>query len=338
MATLNVRELQVLIDDAARRQQARNSADAARKAQEADTQRQQQIERLRNLLIEDVGSDLFALLAVEVLPTKAGFVVRDELGYERFAVLLDSDISGGDGTRSLPERCWEMTAVDADAKPFERRRCIAADLRDALLLLIRDASMKFDALRAQAAADAQADARRMADDLADRQREAQDRQARIDAENRIDAESAATVKVLLAAHPLWVWPEGLTLIYYRLHWATGERGGEGYADYDSGFSLSDALDADGCITVYNYAGARRLKLNMQVHKPVWEIKTAARSAELPSDLVETASVVIVGIKERWSSDQRRNVWVRDADASSALLIGEQPVEAVRQALGCRSAQ
>lgn len=189
-------------------------------------------------------------------------------------------------------------------------------LRDALLIALGHVrnTMRLKAEK-DAAYAAEQETRRQ-------QREAQAETTRLQQEQdrllalEIDAELNTLVAQQLEAARAnaWQWKPGVIAKWYRLRWCTG--GARDYElnmqfDYETGYTFTDALDERGYINVYEPCWSdsydttetvsprwRTLKLDMQVHQPVWEELTAAHVDDLPDGLAYTLRLRIDGMGYR----------------------------------------
>jgi hypothetical protein len=221
-------------------------------------------------------------------------------------------------------------------------------LRDTLLAnlgIVRQMRADYDAEQTrQAEAKAIQDAERAA--TVQRQaQEQKERQAQIAAQMEIwNAEQArlqavvdqAREKAIAAA---WRWPEGVRVTIFRATWCDGIGYDEGqpYTSTEAGWTLTDRLADDGYLHLQKarYERERHVRLDMQVHKPVWEAITINDMDSLPDALSEQMGMRIQGVCWGERSDHPNHSyhrgWVENPEESfSSPLDLSQPVEWVRR--------
>lgn len=135
---------------------------------------------------------------------------------------------------------------------------------------------------------------------------------------------------------MWRWPDSVASItYYAIRWCESSFYSEGelVAQFDNGYCTVDSLDKNGYITVYpTYIGmGRKLKLDMQIHAPIWEEKIATCVEDIPISLREHFSIRVEGIVDRYSNyaGENRFYFVEDATYQETLERNAIPVWWIR---------
>nr|BBH95164.1 hypothetical protein KTA_33630 [Thermogemmatispora argillosa] len=129
------------------------------------------------------------------------------------------------------------------------------------------------------------------------------------------------------------WPEGQTLTLYQVHYVRGvaaTEDGEHWLEA-SGWCRADQPDADGYLRLEPTADGpeRLLKLDPNLHRPLFERHEFTSPAELPWELTELCQEQIRGF--RWQQAHGRSWLVRDP-AESVSFSFRVPLPWVRELL------
>lgn len=282
---------------------------------ESARSRQHAIDTFAAALEEEIGADLVNMLGIEyeVVNTNLGGYLLvsahfNESGSPFIITRQDNNVNWHVESRYRPE--WS-----ADWSKTCPRRKKGEDSEFRVWLLVGIGIMR----EKKAEADAKAEAKRVAD--AEREKEQNLRRAeqerakneRLDAELTIHREIESEVEKSLAAAraAMWTWKAGVTITYYELSFCTGitYNDGEVSSDYETGWCAESALDADGFITfqpTWAYDRTpKTVKLDMSVHKPVWERLTAACVEDLPARLRQNVEIQMPGVTWFWSDSGKQ---------------------------------
>ena len=98
---------------------------------------------------------------------------------------------------------------------------------------------------------------------------------------------------------MWHWPEGVEIPIYHITYTTAYSEDEGLCT-ESGWTSTDHLGSDGYIRIEaaktspwsNADEAREIKLEPEIHRPIWERRFVGSVKALPSALREETSVSI----------------------------------------------
>ncbi|RAQ97498.1 hypothetical protein [Thermogemmatispora tikiterensis] len=131
------------------------------------------------------------------------------------------------------------------------------------------------------------------------------------------------------------WPKETPLTLYRVHYVRGAvltEGGDCCWLTETGWSRSDQPDAEGYLRLEPTAGCperRLLKLDPQLHRPMFEKLVLSSREQLPLELTETQEEQISGFQ--WQHYGDRDLLVRDP-AGSVLSFFQVPLPWVRALL------
>jgi len=136
-----------------------------------------------------------------------------------------------------------------------------------------------------------------------KEREDQERAASIERANQENAKWRTEIAKLKqqALEHLWHWPEGVEILLYRITYVTAvvsEDSDDLHVETESGWTSTDHLDQDGYIRMEaarNHswgmvAFAREVKLDREIHRPIWERYRIGSVQKLPQTLREEISV------------------------------------------------
>ncbi len=137
-----------------------------------------------------------------------------------------------------------------------------------------------------------------------RQRREKLRHEKLEAAQRAEQQKWRTEIAKLkqqALEHLWHWPEGVEILLYRITYVTAvvsEDSDDLHVETESGWTSTDHLDQDGYIRMEaarNHswgmvAFAREVKLDREIHRPIWERYRIGSVQKLPQTLREEISV------------------------------------------------
>lgn len=105
---------------------------------------------------------------------------------------------------------------------------------------------------------------------------------------------------------------------YKLTYMAGAKwdfdGENKIIDYRSLYCPFDKANVDGYLVGYTSDKRRIIKLDRELHMPVWERIEYASVDELPSELVEHISLELTGYRFAWQGDISESIWVRGSDS------------------------
>lgn len=248
------------------------SAIRAQRLAEEEANQQQQAERQQRTiatfseqLLQDLGEDLYAALAISV----------------------SWDTSAPKATATIDEQSWNISyAHPGDeyfwhiARPLgPSGSCVREVLRSVILRCI---AQERELNREQQAAQARLEAERLV----------------LQAEHE-SCVAKLTTALAVVRSELWTWPDGQILTLYHWSWYIG---GD---EWESAWSTTDVLDAQGYVTLHTGQKVQMLRLDLMAHRPVIERRTFRAIAELPSDLREQVRIEVPGIWYNFTLEQYR---------------------------------